>query len=279
MEKKMKKTVISLIVGASLAIAPSVFALTSMSADNMKAATGQAGVSITLDNVVIEQFTGSTTYTDEDGTNGVAGSVVISDKHVVKEYLAMTSQADYEADFLAAAGVANKGTWVEAAALNIDVGQCSILAAGVNANNDIINTDATLAGNIITAAAPVAAAAATYAADPTTANLIALGTAKATALATLQTYGEVRDISEASVLLGSAVATLAADNTATTLANTQTVTGVVIGLPTILISTTADEYSVGVAGTGINNGADFIKISKGESAMAILGGIVEIAAH
>lgn len=270
----------SLVLGASLAIAPSVFALTSMTDANMKSATGQAGVSITLDNVVIEQFTGSTTYTDEDGTNGVEGSIVISDKHVVKEYLAMTSQTDYEADFLAAAGVVNKGTWVEAAALNIDVGACSILAAGVNANNAIINADAgALLTTVLTQSGLVATAAATYAGDPSMANLIALGTAKATALATISADTDVRDISEAGVLLGSGVATLAADPTATAIGTTQAVTGVVIGLPTLLISTTADEYSVGVAGTGINNNANFIKISKGQSAMAILGGIVEIAAH
>ena len=58
------------------------------------------------------------------------------------------------------------------------------------------------------------------------------------------------------------------------------VTGVVIGLPTLLISTSADQYSVGVAKAGaINDGKDFITISKGASAMAILGGTVEIAAH
>jgi hypothetical protein len=278
MEKKMKKLALSAILGASLMISTSAFALTTMSADSMKAATGQAGVSITLDNVVIEQFTGSTTYTDTDGTNGTAGSVVISDKHVVKEYYAMTSATDYAADFLREAGVANKGTWLEAAALNIDVGNCSILAAGVNANNDIINA-AGGAGAILTAAAPVATAAATYAANPTTANLAALAAAKTTALTTLQGISTVRDISEASVLLGSAVATLAANAAATTLGNTQQVTGVVIGLPTLLISTSSDTYSVGVAGAGINSGSNFIKIAKGQSAMAILGGIVEIAAH
>jgi hypothetical protein len=60
----------------------------------------------------------------------------------------------------------------------------------------------------------------------------------------------------------------------------QDVTGVVIGLPTLLIATTSDTYSVGVAkDDALNDGMNFITISKGASAMAILGGKVEIAAH
>ncbi|GAB6093752.1 hypothetical protein JCM14469_00040 [Desulfatiferula olefinivorans] len=238
----MKKLAISLLVGASLAIAPSVFALTAMSDANMKAATGQAGVSITVDNVVIEQYTGSTTYTDETGTTGTAGSIVISDKHVVKTYLAMTSEADYEADFLAAAGVANLGTWNKAAALSIDVGTCTVLQAGLNDN---------LAGLDLGAIATQAAADA------------------AATLAGLMAAGNSYD--EAAAIIGAATNGHGA---------TQDVVGVVLGLPTLLISTTADEYTVGVAKAGaLNDGAEFISIAKGASAMAILGGKVEIAAH
>lgn len=238
----MKKLAISLLVGASLAIAPSVFALTAMSDANMKAATGQAGVSITVDNVVIEQYTGSTTYTDETGTTGSAGSIVISDKHVVKQYLAMTSQADYEADFLAVAGVANLGTWNKAAALSIDVGTCTILQAGLNDNLSHVDL-ATIASG---AAADLGA---------TMAGLMAAG----------NTYDEAMS------LIGAATNGNGAN---------QDVTGVVIGLPTLLIATSSDSYTVGVAKAGaLNDGANFISIEKGASAMAILGGKLEIAAH
>lgn len=195
----MKKLVLSAILGASLMISSSAFALTSMSADSMKSATGQAGVSIAIDNVVIEQYAGSTSYIDGD----TGAAVVISDKHVIKTMLAMTSAADYKADFDAATGttLGDTANWVAASALTIDVGTCAALTAGLNANNNLP-------------------------------------------------------------------------------AGTLTVAGVVIGLPTLLINTTADTYSVGVTMTGAaNSGRNFITISKGASTMAILGGTVEIAPH
>ena len=241
----MKKLAISAILGASLVISSSAFALTAMTDSGMKAATGQAGVSITLDNVKIEQYVGSTTYTDETGTTGSAGSIVISDKHVIKEYLAMTSAADYVADFNAATGgltLADAANWNKAAALSIDVGTCSILAAGLNDNLAALD----LAAIATSAAASVPA---------TMGALMAAGNTYDAAMA----------------IIGAAT---------NGLGSTQDVTGVVIGLPTLLISTTADDYSVGVAKTGaLNDGADFIHIAKGISAMAILGGTVEIAAH
>lgn len=189
----------------------------------MKAATGQSGVSIAIDNVVIESYTGSTSYTDLDGigaTDNVAASVVISDKHTVKEYLAMTSEADYQQDFgeamgwaydstadewtktgqTAVSGLAGlvKGEWDEASALSIDVGVCEALSAGKTANY----------------------------------------------------------------------------NTAVTVA------GVVIGLPTLLINTSSDTYTVGISRAGAaNSGANYIQINKGASITAILGGTVEIAPH
>ena len=228
----MKKLAISAILGASLVISSSAFALTSMTDSGMKAATGQAGVSIALDNVVIETYTGETAYTDSDGLGGTAGtmagaaaSVVISDKHVVKTYLAMTSAADYQEDFgtamgwtlnaagdewtkgtLTSAGLDSlvEGTWDEAKALSIDVGLCAALSAGYS------------------------------------------------------------------------------DNHATTI----NIAGVVIGLPTLLIHTTGDTYSVGIrmtdgtlAGSAANTGKNYITVSKSDSVMAILGGTVEIAPH
>lgn len=193
----MKKLVLGAILGASLMISSSAFALTAMTDANMKAATGQAGVSIAIDNVVIEQYAGSTSYIDTD-TNA---AVRISDKHVIKTYLAMTSEADYQADFLAQAGTDSLGTWKAASALTIDVGRCDALSAGLES------------------------------------------------------------------IMGAP-------------ADSLTVAGVVIGLPTLLINTTADTYDVGVDMVGaVNTGANFIRVAKAANTMAILGGTVEIAPH
>lgn len=234
----MKKLVLSAVLGASLMISSSAFALTAMSDANMKAATGQAGVSIAIDNVVIEQYVGSTTYTDESGTDGTAGSVVISDKHTVKTFLALTSATDFATDFAAAANnEAALGNWTKASALSIDVGTCGVLTAGLIDNAT---------------------------------NVVAAGANAAEMLADLMSQGMTQD--EAMAILGAKQIAGGGGDIV--------VTGVVIGLPTLLISTTADQYSVGVAKAGaINDGKDFITISKGASAMAILGGTVEIAAH
>ncbi|MFA6011296.1 MAG: DUF6160 family protein [Desulfobacteraceae bacterium] len=244
----MKKLALSAILGASLMITSSAFALTSMSDSNMKAATGQAGVSIAIDNVKIESYTGSTSYTDTDGSAGVAAdaaSIVISDKHTIKNYLAMTSAADYVTDFNAASGttLGAAANWVKAAALSIDVGSCTVLEAGNDNNGQVALTNlaAAVAGGGMTQTAAEAA-------------VVAAGMAPNTATATALLANPALFLTD--------------------------VAGVVIGLPTLLISTTADTYTVGVAKTGAaNNGDAYIQISKGASVMAILGGTIEIAAH
>jgi hypothetical protein len=74
----MKKLVLSLVLGASLTIVPSAFALKAMTADNMKDTTGQAGVSILIDDVIIFQSSAATTtYTDMDGS--FSGTVAAAD--------------------------------------------------------------------------------------------------------------------------------------------------------------------------------------------------------
>lgn len=242
----MKKLALSAILGASLMITSSAFALTSMSSDSMKAATGQAGVSITLDNVVIEQFVGSTTYTDADGYTGIGGAIVISDKHIIKGYNALTSITD----FTSAAHGYTAGLWQKAAALSIDVGTCEILMEGNNANKNAIPAAARTAINGIVGAAANKEAAA--------AALVAAGVADTIALANgLYEFA-----------------------TAATPWSDLNVVGVVIGLPTLEITTSADTYNVGVSmADAVNDGANFINISKGASRMAIVSGVVEIAAH
>jgi hypothetical protein len=247
-EEKMKKLALSAILGASLMISSSAFALTSMSADSMKSATGQAGVSIAIDNVVIEQYAASTTYTDTDGAKygDTAGAIEISAKHSIKTFLAMTSASDYKADFDAATGttLGDMANWKKASALSIDVGNCSALAAGLVDN--MKNTLTALAANAVLTPAQKAAA------------LVANGLAD--------------DAAEAADLLALDAAGIAAYTT--------TVAGVVIGLPTLLIKTTGDTYTVGVVkANAFNDGDKYIQVTKGNSTMAILGGTVEIAAH
>jgi hypothetical protein len=201
----MKKLVLSLVLGASLAVAPSVFALSSMTDANMKSATGQAGVSIAIDDVVIETYVGSTSYIDEDGTEaggGNAGAIEITDRHTLKTYQALTSAADFAADFTAGTTLTGVlGTWKAAHSLSIDIGTCAVLSKGLSQNY------------------------------------------------------------------------LGADTGVV-------VTGVTIGLPTLCITTSGDEYSIKASMTGANNsGESYITIRTTGSKLAILGGTLEIAPH
>jgi hypothetical protein len=82
----MKKLVIATIACASMVFASSAFALKAMDANSMKDTTAQAGVSISLDNIVIEQMTSNSMYIDKDGLGGNlgAGAVIITGSHTVK---------------------------------------------------------------------------------------------------------------------------------------------------------------------------------------------------
>ncbi len=57
--------------------------------------------------------------------------------------------------------------------------------------------------------------------------------------------------------------------------------GVVIGLPTLEITTTSDTYSIGIAKSDadLDTTNTLIQVEKGASTLAILGGHVEIAPH
>ncbi|MFA6011813.1 MAG: DUF6160 family protein [Desulfobacteraceae bacterium] len=58
------------------------------------------------------------------------------------------------------------------------------------------------------------------------------------------------------------------------------VVGVVAGLPTLMVNTTTEEFSIGVSMAGaINDNQNFIHIKTEGSAVFILGGTVEIAAR
>jgi len=67
----MKKLAL-ITAAAMILLAPmSSFALEAMSANSMKSATGQAGVSIAIDDVILYQNTGDTTYVDNDEGAGI----------------------------------------------------------------------------------------------------------------------------------------------------------------------------------------------------------------
>ncbi len=220
------------IAAAAIAFAPmSASALTALTDNAMNDVTGQAGVSITVDDVVMETWVGTTMYTDLDGSAtgalatgdyvaDVAASLVISDKHTIKTFQAITGydgtdlyspglelaqkslgafNTDTDGDFIADA--------YEAHAIKIDVGTLDILSDGKAYNN---------------------------------------GLGVGTGDAALQ------------------------------------VTGVIIGLPTLEITTTADTYTVGVVQAGaVNQGAQgtFIQVTTGAKTQHILGGVLEIAPH
>eukprot|EP00831_Metopus_contortus_P063331 TRINITY_DN5579_c0_g1_i3.p1 TRINITY_DN5579_c0_g1~~TRINITY_DN5579_c0_g1_i3.p1 ORF type:complete len:211 (-),score=33.77 TRINITY_DN5579_c0_g1_i3:43-675(-) len=98
---KMKKFT-GFIAAAAIALAPmSSSALEALTDNALNDVTGQAGVSITVDDVVMETWVGTTMYTDLDGsaTGSIAGgdyvadtqaSLVISDKHTIKSFQAIT---------------------------------------------------------------------------------------------------------------------------------------------------------------------------------------------
>lgn len=240
----MKKSVLSLMVGTALLISPlAASAMTPMTASGMKDATGQAGVSIALDDIKLESFVGATTYTDDDGyttlleTAAIAGgapvtadastSITIGNKHTVKyinaiiggvtsaKAQALTGQAHTYVNTMDASATPAQ-TLFETKALTIDAGTCRLLTAGLTANHDA----GALTANAGTALAP---------------------------------FG---------------------------LLPTTKIAGVVIGLPTVEIVTSADTYDISVSQAGtLNSGKKFINISKGASSLAILGGVVEIAPH
>ncbi len=314
----MKKLALGAVLGASLMISSSAFALTAMTDANMKSATGQAGVSIAIDNVLIEQYVGETRYTDESGTDGAAGTIVIGSKHTVKEFLALTSAVDFHKDFTEAMGL----TYTPAAANTLIETDYVITAAVANT---LIETDFVITPAVVDDPATAAdeTADAVVGDNPATNNGVAavLGDNPATNNAVAEVTRSIATWRKASALsidvgsckvlaagLNDNAANYTTTNAATVATQTafinelmeegftmdeamtlfgakampgnQSVVGVVIGLPTLLIKTTADSYDVGVASaTALNNGKKFINISKGAGAMAILGGTVEIAAH
>ncbi len=145
----MKKLAISLILGASLILTPSAFALKAMTDSNMKEATGQAGVSIALDDITLYQSVGESMYIDTDGIDGAAADAAgivqsgVSTLTTIRAIVDHTNRGDFLKDAFGGVGYTDilDGTGIdgvgeqltgeiEIAALDIDVtAECATMAA------------------------------------------------------------------------------------------------------------------------------------------------------
>ncbi|WP_027360396.1 DUF6160 family protein [Desulforegula conservatrix] len=272
----MKKFLAGIAAAAIITIPMTSFALESMSKGALKKATGQAGVSIALDNVVIVQKSmPTTTYWDVDGTSsayGTAGQVTsaglkiaytaAAEKMIVLDGILDNSKygaALMAAKFgigaatateygIAAVGIAAAGAVTDPSNGDIPNAGDKVLPTGTNAHGDTIVTAP--AGYYLTGISPLS---------------IDVGTCQ------------------------SLTAGLQYNLNSTAL----DVAGVVIGLPTIEITTFhsndtkiisitsgAPAVTANSGGTVANISNEIIRIEKsGTSQMAILGGRLEIAPH
>lgn len=143
----MKKVL--MLVVAIMFVAGSAFAMEQISDNSMDSITGQAGVSIAVDDVKIYQHITGLWYTDTDGLQGATtdpASVGIEDLKVMVDIQGIVS-ADTTANTIYSPGTAlvdndlsavgyNAATFV-AKALTIDVtSQLPILSAGLEYNNN-----------------------------------------------------------------------------------------------------------------------------------------------
>lgn len=158
----MKKLFIIAAVIA-LILPNTVFALEQMSDQAMEQITGQAGVSIAVDDVKIYQSIDGLSYTDTDGTDGEAGTVSLDNLTVMVHANAITS-LDGVTGLPFSPGREVQGTYGAynynnvdttadgiddlflAHALTIDVGTCSALSAGLSNN---VGAAVTVAGVVI----------------------------------------------------------------------------------------------------------------------------------
>lgn len=256
----MKKFLAGIAAAAIITVPMTSFALESMSKGALKKATGQAGVSIALDNIVIVQKSQpTTTYWDMDGTSSIQGTVGQVESAGLR--IAYTAAAEKlmvldgildDTKYGIAALETTFGIAAKAADYGISaVGITAAGAAGIDVSNgDDLNPASPAAGVYRTGISPLT---------------IDVGTCQAL------TTGLTHNRNDASL----------------------DVAGVVIGLPTLEITTyhSNDTKIISVvSGTPAataNSGAtvpnvsnELIRIEKsGTSQMAILGGRLEIAPH
>ena len=257
----MKKFLAGIAAAAIITVPMTSFALESMSKGALKKATGQAGVSIAIDNVVIVQKSlPTTTYWDVDGTSSIQGTVgQVNQAGIQISY----DQADAQ-KLIVLDGIINADKYgtaeletafgISANAAFTGIGQVGIAEVADVAGLDPSNGDdlAGVAGVYRTGISPLS---------------IDVGTC--------QSLSAGLQYNRASTSLD--------------------VAGVVIGLPTLeittyhtndvkIVSVVVDSTSTAVtANSGVtvpNVSNELIRIEKaGVSQMAILGGRLEIAPH
>ena len=274
------KKLTGFIAAVGIALAPmSASALEALTDNAMNDVTAQAGVHIAIDDVILFQTIDYTKYTDTDGmdenkytwhkagdTNtdnltSDAASLVISKKETLKVINAIWTAAEVGTGYgipgatLGSTGTAFTGSTVTDLQLAADgwvgtktFGGSTTLGIPAGYRNKDIDGDGKL--DIFSPSA----------------LMIDIGNCKV--------------LSAAAAAKSAVVDGVNADST---------VTGVCITLPTVEIKTSADSYFVGIEEGGadgnttrlttINSGKNFIKIEKGNSLMAILGGNIEIAPH
>lgn len=278
----MKKVLASIAAAAVVAVPAASFALESMNTKAMKKATGQAGVSIGLDNIVIYMSSQpTTTYWDNDGmSSGYLGNtggptdartgLEISYNAAAEKLITIGAVLDaskYGVSVLDGAGHFNGA--ITAAGMTVGIAEGT-------ANNNL---------------------------DVTTGKM--MDTASPANFTNAQANGSfVSGISPLTIDLGACQAltqglnyNIAARGTAQhVIAAGAQIVGVVIGLPTVEITQfhTSDTKSLkivsanvaalngsaGAAGSGLETKNELISIQKsGTQKIAILGGRLEIAPH
>lgn len=133
----MKKILFFLILGVSLGSAAPLHAmLIPMTEAQMRAAFGQAGISIDIEYVLFEQYAGEISYTDTDGTDGRPCTAFIRDQHVIREAKSIYTEEEFKDKFVTASittenpsGIDPIGTWTKASPITIDTGACNTLTA------------------------------------------------------------------------------------------------------------------------------------------------------
>lgn len=259
----MKKFLAGIAAAAIITVPMTSFALESMSKGALKKATAQAGVSIGIDNVVIVQKSQPTTiYWDNDGTSALSGTLGDITKAGVSISYDNLAEKLIVLDGILDAD--NYGTSKLEAKFNISANSADFGISKVG----IAETADLAAGKI----------------DPTNGN-----TKEASA-------GEyITGISPLTIDVGTCQSLTAGFKYNTVGTKTYDVAGVVIGLPTIEITTyhsndvktisvVAETASDDVLNDGVKDGLttsnQLISIEKsGTSQMAILGGRLEIAPH
>lgn len=256
----MKKFLAGIAAAAIITVPMTSFALESMSKGALKKATGQAGVSIAIDNVVIVQKTMPTTiFWDNDGTSSIAGTV----GQVTRAGVQISYDTVDASKMIILDGILDDTKYGVAAlesTFNISdadkVAMTGISAVGINAAGSVTDPSngdiAAPAGMYLTGISPLS---------------IDIGTCQSLTAGLQYNLGTP----------GSGL----------------NVAGVVIGLPTLEITTyhTNDIKTISVvvddptvaANSGVtvpNVSNELISIEKaGVSQMAILGGRLEIAPH